>query len=274
MWSETDARYFISVVDKAGAYSWLAIKSQAMYERRLFWMQLVGILIVVAAGLWSVVVGVIGGGAKLQEITLIIGGIAGEIGIGLKCLDKLLGYVDEIKQYSLLYESYQLLYWTVVPALQSIGQPDEVDVKILREIVNTKQKEIIKKTKEFPKSIIEDYYAAFKDDAIDYNVLFNDKIDAKMLMQKLSMANVEGVVVNMDDTKETELSPEIVRLDGTDNIDEESTTTTTNNFLHAPRFRHMATIKPMSEDMKNKRQKLTKMQKYELDKYTLQFEHV
>jgi hypothetical protein len=172
-----------------------------------------------------------------------------------------------------------------------VGQVDEMNVNTLKEIVDAKQKEIIKKYKEFPKSVIQDYYATFKDAAVDYNVLFNDKIDPTLLIQKMSMASINNsdVIVNMapadniidQDAKDVNGNPVIVPLNNSDHTEESDETSprpppsrdeASVGFLHGPRFRHMATIKPMTEETKNKRTKLTKLQQYELDKYLLNFE--
>jgi hypothetical protein len=98
MWTEADIRFFISVADKAGAYSWMAKKTCSMFTNRLFWLHLFGILIVTAASAWSIVTGIFSNAEVLQQITLIISGVVGCFGVTLNNFDKLLNYVELIKQ--------------------------------------------------------------------------------------------------------------------------------------------------------------------------------
>lgn len=180
-WTENDIRFYTASANKAGAFSWMANQTKEMYEKRKFYLHLLGIGITTTASGWGIVVGIISKDQRFLAISMIVAAIITLIGTTLNNIDKLLNYDDEIQAYSIMMEANQLHYWDIYRTIQSVLSGTLIDKNMFKGTMDERAAQLVKKYKPFPEKIVEAYYKKFGDQAIDYNVLFNDKIDPNIL---------------------------------------------------------------------------------------------
>jgi hypothetical protein len=180
-WSDNDIRFFSSLGNKAGAYWWMAKKTESLYEDRRDALRLVGVLLCISAALCNIITAIVSNDENTLMIVAIVCSIFGILGSAVNNVDALLNYDDEIKTFRYIMESNGLIYWEIYRTLQMVGTSNETDITVFRALINEREKDIIRKHREFPDKIIRQYYDTFGQTAVDYDVLFNNKIDPIIL---------------------------------------------------------------------------------------------
>jgi hypothetical protein len=265
-WTENDIKFYTASANKAGAYSWMASKTKNMYEKRKFVLHMSGILITTSVAGWGIIVGIISKNQKFLAISMIVTAILTLIGTTLNNIDKLLNYDDEIQSYTSLMEANQLFYWDIYRTLQAVTSGTSVDKNIFKGTMDEREAQLIKKFKPFPQKIIDAYYEKFGEHAVDYNVLFNDKIDPSILQAPVIKEMQENDLIRLNIQRKREKSPQgSLSSSEEDNIVPSEIKDT----LSSPR---PVMNKRQTLNKNGKAIKLTAKQQYELDKYLLNFE--
>jgi len=293
-WTDNDVKFYTASANKAGAYSWLSNETKEMYVKRKFILHVVGMLIAAVSSGWGVVVGFISKSEQFLAISMIVTSIITLVGITLNNIDKLLDYDDEIQNYTLLMEANQLFYWDIYRTLQAVTSGTIVDKNIFKGTMDERESQLIKKFRPFPQKIIDLYYVKFGDQAVDYNVLFNDKIDPTVLATYIlpsansnerrdSIKDGDNITPVDDSTESPCSSPNRIP---TLNIVSEMNREQMQSTLHLPEqnsvFAMHDRVSSPRPNMTLKKttitvggiakKKLTPKQQFELDKYIVNFE--